>query len=107
RAGRYTALALPPPAVTPSPDTSTMPVPPRPERALHRLGAALLSRDFRLLWTGAFLSTVGTWMQKVAQNWLVLSLTGSAWYLGLDSFLGELPLLLFTLVGGVVADRYD
>lgn len=74
---------------------------------LHRLGAALQSRDFRLLWGGAFLSTVGTWMQKVAQNWLVLSLTGSAWYLGLDSFLGELPLLLFTLIGGVVADRYD
>lgn len=71
------------------------------------MGAALQSRNFRLLWGGAFLSTVGTWMQKVAQNWLVLSLTGSAWYLGLDAFLGELPLLLFTLIGGVVADRYD
>jgi predicted MFS family arabinose efflux permease len=74
---------------------------------LHRLGAALLARDFRLLWAGAFLSTVGTWMQKVAQSWLVLSLTGSAWYLGLDAFLGELPLLLFTLIGGVIADRYN
>lgn len=81
---------------------------PRPAGGvLHRLGSALQSRDFRLVWGGAFLSTVGTWMQKVAQNWLVLSLTGSAWYLGLDSFLGELPLLLFTLIGGVVADRYD
>lgn len=84
-----------------------MPEPPPAGGVLHRLGAALLSRNFRLLWIGAFLSTVGTWMQKVAQNWLVLSLTGSAWYLGLDSFLGELPLLLFTLIGGVVADRYD
>ena len=46
-------------------------------------------------------------MQKIAQNWLVLSLTGSAWYLGLDSFLGELPILLFTLVGGVIADRHN
>ena len=48
-------------------------------------------------------------MQKVAQNWLVLTLAGasSAFYLGLDSFLGELPILLFTLIGGVVADRYD
>jgi predicted MFS family arabinose efflux permease len=46
-------------------------------------------------------------MQKVAQSWLVLSLTGSAWYLGLDAFLGELPLLLFTLIGGVIADRYN
>ena len=75
--------------------------------ALLRLGAALTSRDFRILWFGAFTSTVGTWMQKIAQNWLVLSLTGSAWYLGLDSFLGELPILLFTLVGGVVADRHN
>ena len=71
------------------------------------MGAALAFRDFRILWIGAFVSTIGTWMQKIAQNWLVLSLTGSAWYLGLDSFLGELPILLFTLVGGVVADRYN
>jgi len=46
-------------------------------------------------------------MQKVAQNWLVLTVSGSAFYLGLDSFLGELPILLFTLIGGVVADRHD
>jgi MFS family permease len=87
-------------------------VPPGPaaslwSSALRRLGAALVSRDFRILWIGAFVSTIGTWMQKIAQSWLVLSLTGSAWYLGLDSFLGELPILLFTLVGGVVADRYN
>ena len=73
------------------------------------MGAALTYRDFRLLWFGAFTSTIGTWMQKVAQNWLVLSLSGasSAFFLGLDSFLGELPILLLTLVGGVVADRRD
>src|SRR5688500_14506063 len=71
--------------------------------------AALTYRDFRLLWFGAFTSTIGTWMQRVAQNWLVLTLTGSAsaFYLGLDSFLGELPILLLTLIGGVVADRRD
>jgi MFS family permease len=48
-------------------------------------------------------------MQKVAQNWLVVTLTGAqkAFFLGLDSFLGELPILLFTLVGGVIADRHD
>src|SRR5688500_5350779 len=71
--------------------------------------AALTYRDFRLLWFGAFTSTIGTWMQRVAQNWLVLTLTGSAsaFYLGLDSFLGEAPILLLTLIGGVVADRYD
>ncbi len=76
-------------------------------RALHRLGAAFTFRDFRILWLGAFASTVGTWTQRVAQNWLVLTLTGSAFYLGLDSFLGELPILLFTLIGGVIADRHD
>jgi MFS family permease len=67
----------------------------------------LLSPEFRLLWTGAALSTVGTWMQRVAQSWLVLTLTGSPFYLGLDALLGDLPILLFTLVGGVVADRHD
>jgi MFS family permease len=77
--------------------------------ALHRLAAALHYRDFRVLWLGAFTSSIGTWMQKVAQNWLVLTLTGSssAFFLGLDTFLGEVPILLFTLIGGVVADRRD
>ncbi len=74
-----------------------------------RLAAALTYRDFRVLWIGAFISTIGTWTQRVAQSWLVLTIAGpaSAFYLGLDSFLGELPILLFTLIGGVVADRYD
>jgi MFS family permease len=71
--------------------------------------AALAYRDFRLLWFGALTSSIGTWMQKVAQAWLITTMTGaaSAFYLGLDSFLGELPLLLFILIGGVVADRYN
>jgi MFS family permease len=77
--------------------------------ALRRIAAALTYRDFRVLWFGAFTSTIGTWIQKVTQNWLVLTISGasSAFYLGLDSFLGELPILLFTLIGGVVADRRD
>jgi MFS family permease len=76
-------------------------------RGLERLAAALSYRDFRVLWMGACTSSVGTWMQKVAQSWLVLDLTNSAKYLALDAFLGELPILLFTLIGGVVADRRD
>lgn len=75
--------------------------------AARRLGAALVYRDYRVLWIGAFTSSIGTWMQRVAQSWLVLDLTNSAFYLGLDAFLGEAPLLLFTLLGGVVADRYE
>jgi MFS family permease len=73
----------------------------------RRIAAALRYRDFRVLWMGACTSSIGTWMQKVAQSWLVLELTDSAWYLALDSFVGEAPLLLFTLIGGVVADRRD
>jgi len=60
-----------------------------------------------VLWFGAFTSTVGNWMQQVAQSWLVFELTKSTFYLGLDYFFGQLPILLLTLVGGVVADRYD
>jgi MFS family permease len=78
-----------------------------PSRALRRLAAAFTYPDFRNLWFGACTSSIGTWMQSVAQNWLVLTLTGSAFFLGLDAFLGQLPIMLFTLVGGVVADRRD
>jgi MFS family permease len=69
--------------------------------------AAFTYRDFRVQWFGACTSSIGTWMQIVAQNWLVLSLTGSAFFLGLDAFLQQLPIILFTLIGGVFADRYD
>jgi MFS family permease len=74
---------------------------------LRRALAAFTYRDFRVLWFGAFTSTVGTWMQKLAQSWLILELTKSAFYLGLDDFLGQLPILLLTLIGGVIADRHD
>jgi MFS family permease len=69
--------------------------------------AAFTYRDFRVQWLGACTSSIGTWMQIVAQNWLVLSLTNSAFFLGLDAFLQQLPIILFTLIGGVFADRYD
>src|SRR5437667_2009015 len=56
---------------------------------------------------GACTSSIGTWMQIVAQNWLVVSLTNSPFFLGLDAFLQQLPIILFSLIGGVFADRYD
>ena len=74
---------------------------------MRRTLAAFSYRDFRVLWLGAFTSTVGTWMQKVAQSWLVFELTKSSLYLGLDDFLAQLPILLFTMIGGVMADRHD
>jgi predicted MFS family arabinose efflux permease len=68
---------------------------------------ALSHRNYRLFWIGAFLSNVGTWMQAVAQAWLVLKLTNSPFWLGLDGFMATAPAFVFTLVGGVFADRID
>ena len=81
--------------------------PPLGHHLLRRLGSAFAYRDFRTLWLGAFTSAAGTWTQRFAQQLLVFALTGSAFYVGLDAFLGGLPLLLFMLIGGVTADRYD
>jgi predicted MFS family arabinose efflux permease len=74
---------------------------------LRRVFKAFHYRDFRLLWIGACTSSIGTWMQIVAQSWLVLSISGSARMLGFDAFLGQIPILLFSLIGGVIADRID
>jgi len=68
---------------------------------------ALSHRNFRLFLTGAFLSNVGTWMQAVAQGWLVLHLTNSPFWLGLDAFMATAPAFVFTLLGGVFADLID
>jgi len=68
---------------------------------------ALSHRNYRLFWTGAFLSNVGTWMQAVAQGWLMLNLTNSPFWLGLDAFMATSPAVVFTLLGGVFADRID
>ena len=67
---------------------------------------ALQYRDFRLFWFGQIISLSGTWMQSVAQGWLVYSLTKSPFYLGLVAASGSLPILLFTLAGGIAADRF-
>jgi MFS family permease len=68
---------------------------------------ALSHRNFRLFFAGAFLSNAGTWMQTVAQNWLVLQLTDSGTWLGVDTFVATAPGVVLTLVGGVIADKVD
>lgn len=68
--------------------------------------SALYVRDFRLFWFGQIISLSGTWMHSVAQGWLVYSLTKSPLYLGIVASLSSLPILLFTLFGGMIADRY-
>lgn len=74
---------------------------------LKRVFRAFRYRDFRIMWIGACVSTIGTFVQQFAQSWLVYDLTRDAFYLGLDLFLGQLPIMLFSLVGGVFADRLD
>jgi MFS family permease len=68
---------------------------------------SLRVRNFRLFWFGQMVSVSGTWMQSVAQNWLVLSITGSGVALGVTVALQFLPMLLFGMWGGLVADRFD
>ena len=65
---------------------------------------ALRHRNFQLFFTGQLISLTGSWMQSVAFSWLVLVLTNSAFYLGLVGALQTLPVLLFSLLGGAVAD---
>ena len=72
-----------------------------------RIFRAFRYRDFRLMWMGACASTIGTFVQQFAQSWLVYDLTKDAFYLGLDLFLGQLPIIMFSLFGGVFADRLD
>ena len=59
------------------------------------------------MWIGACTSSIGTWMQIVAQGWLIYRLSHSARLLGVDRFLSGLPIFLFTIIGGVVADRTE
>jgi MFS family permease len=66
---------------------------------------AFRNYNYRLYWSGQFVSQCGTWMQNIAQGWLVLQLTNSAFALGLVTALQQLPVLLMGLLGGVIADR--
>ena len=83
------------------------PAHPAPVGGFGRTFRAFQYRNFRLLWFGAFASSSGTWMQETAQSWLIFTLTAREFYLGLNSALGTIPILLFSLLGGVVADRID
>src|SRR5271169_3824658 len=76
-------------------------------KVLRRVFKAFQYRDFRLMWFGACTSSIGTWMQIVAQGWLIYRLSHSAFLLALDQFLAGIPIFLFSLIGGVVADRTE
>jgi predicted MFS family arabinose efflux permease len=74
---------------------------------LSRVFKAFQYRDFRLMWIGACTSSIGTWMQIVAQGWLIYRISHNPFYLALDQFLSGIPIFLFSLVGGVIADRVE
>lgn len=78
----------------------------RPARGLLHTFGSLRNRNFRLYWFGQMISVMGDSMQTIGLAWLVLQLTGSAWQLGLVSALQFVPTLLFSLFGGIFADRW-
>jgi MFS family permease len=69
--------------------------------------SSLKVKNFRLYWLGMLISLIGTWVQSVAQSWLMFQLTNSAFLLGLVGFLSFIPVFLLSLFGGVVADRMN
>ncbi len=79
---------------------------PQQAKGLLRAFIALRHRNYRLFWFGQMISLVGTWMQTTGQAWLVLQLTHSAWQLGVVGAIQFLPVLLFSIFGGVFADRW-
>src|SRR5438270_6816962 len=83
---------------------------PRPAGSLSRFSLAvraLRHRNFQLFFSGQLISLIGTWMQNVAQSWLVYRLTGSSLLLGSVGFASQIPVFLLAPVGGTVADRYS
>lgn len=89
----------------PAPDPhDTLPAPETPARKASMF-SSLRIRNYRLFFVGQVVSNIGTWMQRIAQDWLVLSLTGSSAAVGITTALQFLPMLLFGLYGGVLVDR--
>src|SRR5580658_1260588 len=68
---------------------------------------ALRHRNFQYFFSGQLISLVGTWMQMIAEAWLVYRLTGSPWLLGMVRFMAQIPVFLLATLGGMVADRYN
>jgi MFS family permease len=99
----------PAPAVAVAPDPSARPAVGRLRRVarLETFRALRNNPNYRLYWCGALTSNVGTWMEMVATGWLVYHLTSSAFMLGAVGFVQSLPILLFSLYGGVLADRFE
>jgi MFS family permease len=85
--------------------TAAIPTGPASEQK-RSMFSALGNRNYRYFFIGQVISNSGTWVQRIAQDWLVLSLTGSAFAVGVTTAMQFLPMLLFGLFGGVLADRF-
>lgn len=91
-------------------ETVDRPAPPQAETGgleFRGILRAFKYRNYRLFFGGQGISLIGTWMQSVAQSWLVYRLTGSSLILGLVGFAGQIPVFLLAVFGGVVADSCD
>lgn len=87
-------------------ETSTSVMPPRQSKSLLRALTSLRHGNYRLYLSGQMISLIGSWMQAIGVDWLVLQLTHSGWQLGLVGALQALPILFFSLFGGIFADRW-
>jgi hypothetical protein len=93
--------------IEPSPAESAAELAPARESRWQIAGRALRHRNFQLFFSGQLISLIGTWMQSVAQSWLVYRLTGSALLLGAVGFASQIPVFLFAPLGGITADRFN
>jgi MFS family permease len=91
----------------PTQENARLSTPSGPISRWQMAGRALRHRNFQLFFSGQLISLVGTWMQSVAQSWLVYRLTGSALLLGSVGFAGQIPVFLFAPLGGIAADRHN
>jgi len=82
------------------------PTPLRKTTGLRQVFRALNNRNYRLFFFGQGVSLIGTWMQTIAQGWLVYRITHSPFLLGMVGFASQLPLLLLTPLAGVLSDRW-
>src|SRR5262250_1645196 len=81
---------------------------PAAERSrFHDTLRSLRHRNFQLFFSGQLISLIGTWMQNIAQSWLVYRLTGSSLLLGAVGFAGQIPVFLVAPIGGATADRHN
>ncbi len=96
-------------SIVPEAGAANAGVPPATKRkwGLPRTFSSLRHRNYRLYTTGQLISQIGTWMQQVAQGWLIYQLTGSPLYLGLVGFFGAIPIWFFSLTAGVLIDRFS